>query len=170
MSPDPLEEIDRILRERARAIRAMTEQVAEWQAERLAFLDAFAAKCEREIAPAMEAIVTRMRHNGGGGLVDYQPHGGRTNTAPRLTLWMSLEGEITGTPRQDRHPYVQLDADTATKKVKVSEGDMWEGRGTHHSGPLGLWELAALTAEAVIAEVLGTLRRAASEPGGGPTA
>ncbi len=161
---DPLGEIDLILRERSRAHRVLAEQAAELLNEQGAFLDDFTAKCENEIAPAMEAIVVRLRENGGGGLVDYQPHGGRANTAPRLTLWMSLEGEISGTPRQDRHPYFQLDADTETRQVRVSEGDMWEGRGSHHSGPLGLWELAALTAEKVIEEVIAALRRAASEP------
>ncbi len=165
---DPLGEIDLILREHSLAVRALTEEAAQLLAEQGAFLDAFTAKCENEIAPTMEAIVVRLRENGGGGLVDYQPHGGRANTAPRLTFWMSLEGEISGTPRQDRHPYLQFDADIETRKVRVSEGDMWEGRGSHHSGPLGFWELAALTPEKVIEEVIVALRRAASEPDGGP--
>ncbi len=168
MSPDStedrLDQIDRILGERSRALRTLSEQATELHAEQKDFLDAFAAKCENEIAPAMEAVVSRLRANGGGGLVDYEPHGGRVTTAPRLTLWMSLEGEITGTPRQDRHPYLQLDADIDSKTVNVSEGDMWQGGGSHHSGPVGLWDLKAVTPEAITDEVLSILSRAAEEP------
>jgi hypothetical protein len=169
MTPDStdtrLDQIDHILGERSKALRALRDQAAELHAEQSAFLSAFAAKCEKEIAPAMESIVSRLRANGGGGLVDYEPDGGRVTTTPRLTLWMSFEGEITGTPRQDRHPYFQLDADVGSEKAKISEGDMWEGGGSHHSGPLGLWDLEAVTAERVTDEVLSILSRAAQEPG-----
>lgn len=159
---DRLEEIDRILRERARVLRALAERTAQLQAERGAFLEGFVVLCESEVRPVMEEVAARLRKNGGGGLVHYQPDGGPASAAPRLTLWMSLEGEISGSPRQDRHPYFQLDADVETRRVRVSAGDMWEGRGSHHSGPLGLWELTALTAETVVEEVLGVLRSAAS--------
>ena len=91
----------------------------------------------------MEAVVARLRRDGGGGLVNFEPHGGRAGPEPRLTLWMSLEGEIVGAPRQDRHPYLQFDAVIERRKVRVSEGDMWRGGGSHRSGPIGLWDLEA---------------------------
>ena len=162
LARDPLEEIDRILDERACVLRELAERTAQAQAERRSFIDGFADRCENEVRPLMEEVVTRLRKNGGGGLVHYQPDRGPARMTPRLTLWMSLQGEISGSPRQDRHPYFQLDADIETRRVKVSTGDMWEGRGSHHSGPVGVWELTALTAEAVIKEVLTVLRRAAS--------
>jgi hypothetical protein len=166
VAPDPahdrFEEVDRILNEHARALRDLEEQTTHLLAERRSFLESFAALCETEIAPAMEAVVARLRKNGGGGFVQYQPDGGPARTSPRLTLWMSLDGEITGTPRQDRHPYFQLDAEIETRRVKVSAGDMWEGRGSHQSGPLGLWELTAIHAEVVVDEILAVLRRAVS--------
>jgi hypothetical protein len=161
---DPLDEVDRILNDYACALRELAERTTQLQAEQRAFLEDFAALCENEVCPVMEEVVTRLRKNGGGGFVHFQPDGGTASTTPRLTLWMSLDGEINGSPRQDRHPYFQLDADRVRRRVKVSAGDMWEGRGSHHSGPLGLWELTALTAEAVIEEILTILRRAASQP------
>ncbi len=116
-----LDEIDRILGERSRALRLLDARAAELREHHRAFLGDFALKCTSEIIPAMEAIVDRLRRNGGGGTVDYQPQGGRTGTPPRLTLWMALEGEIDGSPRPDRYPYFQLDADVETMKVKVLE-------------------------------------------------
>jgi hypothetical protein len=160
-----LNAIDRILREHAEVERTMDEQAAAVLARQRAFVEAFVDRCRDELCPEMEIIVARLRQDGGDGLVAFEPHGGRAGPEPRLTLWMSIEGEITGTPRQDRHPYLQFDAVVDHQQVRVSEGDMWHGGGTHHSGPVAMWELERLTARAVIDEVVAILARAAVEPG-----
>lgn len=71
------------------------------------------------------------------GLIE-EHHGGEPRvSSPRLTLWMSLQGAIDGTPRQDRNPYLQLDADVAGKVIRLTEGDSWRGSGASHSGSAG---------------------------------
>ncbi len=77
----------------------------------------------------------------------------------RLTLWMSFSGEITGTPRSDLLPYLQLDADVDKRVVTVSEGDMWQHRGSNRSGPAGQWKLADMTADLVTHTAVNILRR-----------
>ncbi len=158
---DPLDQVDRILEEYAQSVLLQAEETAQLQADQDAFLESFSARCEDEVRPAMESVVARLRKNGGGGVIKYERNGGAGRTTPRLTLWMSLQGELTGSPRQDRHPYLQFDADTKTRKVKVSAGDMWEGGGSHFSGPLGLRALNTVTSETVIQGALEILRRAA---------
>jgi len=91
-----------------------------------------------------------------------QEQGGSLGATPRLTLWMSLEGETHRSPRQDRHPYLQLDADAAKGQVEVPEGDMWQGVGTHTSGRARSWQLPEITKEAVSQAIVAILRRAAT--------
>jgi hypothetical protein len=74
---------------------------------------------------------------------------------------MSLEGEIVGDPRSDREPYLQLEANVASRDIETSEGDMWRGAGGKRSGPLGHWQLSELTQEQVIQELLAIARRSA---------
>jgi hypothetical protein len=155
---DPLVEIDEILQRRSRNQRQLAEASAEQETQRVKFLDDFAAVCERTVRPAMEAALGRLRQNGGGGLV--QETAGSVSATPRLTLWMSLEGDIDGSPRQDRHPYLQLDADASKRQVEVSEGDMWRGIGTHTSGRVRSWQLGEITTEAVTEAIISILRRA----------
>jgi hypothetical protein len=160
--------IDKILREHSSAVRAVTEQVTELQVEQRAFLDGFAAKCENELVPTMQAVVVRLAQNGGGGLVDYVPLGGRASGRPTLTLWMSLDGEVTGIPNYDRLPFLELVAHARPMKVEVSEGDIWEkgdawvSVGSHSRGIVGAWDLEHVTSEAVIDEVSAILARAVS--------
>jgi hypothetical protein len=73
---------------------------------------------------------------------------------------MSFSDEITGAPRQDRHPYLQLDAEIDRRSVTVSEGDMWRGHGGNRSGKSAEWQLTELSADRVIGELLGIIRRA----------
>jgi hypothetical protein len=80
---------------------------------------------------------------------------------------MSLKDEIHGSPRQDRHPYLPLGADTARGQVEVSEGAMWQGAGTHTSGRARSWQLSEITKEAVLRRsssqaIVAILRRAAT--------
>ena len=78
---------------------------------------------------------------------------------PRLILWMSLKGKITGTPRQDLNPYLQLDVDVEHRRIDVWEGDMWEREGT--SRATSPWQLDEITSETVTERVVSILERAA---------
>lgn len=124
-------------------------------------MDDFAAACETDVLPAMGAVLERLRQLGGDGLIVEHPGGETRFPNRRLTLWMSLKGEIVGEPREDRHPYLQLEADVEQRKVQVNEGDMWRGGGGHSSGRAGLWEVSDLTRQRVTEELLAIARRAA---------
>lgn len=65
----------------------------------------------------------------------------------RLVLWMSLDGPIVGSPRQDRNPYLHLDLDVDRREVRVWEGDKWLDRGASRAtSPLALDDLTAAVA------------------------
>jgi hypothetical protein len=134
---------------------------ADWLQAGQKFLDDFAAACETEVRPAMEAVLERLRELGGGGLVEEHPGGEARFPKPRIALWMSLKGELVGEPRLDRYPYLQLEADPEGRKVQVDEGDMWRGAGGHSSGRVGAWDVAGLTRRRVTEELLAIARRAA---------
>jgi hypothetical protein len=126
------------------------------------FLDEFATACSTEVGPAMKAVLERLRELGGDGLITEHPGGEARFLNPRLTLWMSLRGTITGEPRLDRYPYLQFEADVERRKVQVDEGDMWRGAGGHTSGRAGSWDIADLTRGRVTDELLAIARRAAA--------
>jgi hypothetical protein len=125
------------------------------------FLAEFAAACAAEVRPAMDAVASRLRQLGGDGLVEEHTGSEVRFRNPRVTLWMSLKGEIVGEPRLDRYPYLQLEADIERRKVQVDEGDMWRGAGGHSSGRLTAWDVSELTGEQVTKELLAIARRAA---------
>jgi hypothetical protein len=77
---------------------------------------------------------------------------------------MSLQGEISGAPRLDRHPYLQLDADVDNRTIRVTEGDNWQGRGASHSSSAGSWRPADVTRAVVTKELLAIVRRSAQIP------
>jgi len=158
---DPLSEIDVILAGVAAKDRESVARSAHEHDVREEFLHEFQLRCEREVRPAMEAVLARLRSSGGGGLIEEHPGGEARVSTPRLTLWMSLEGPLVGNPRPDRDPYLQLDADVNAREVQLSEGDMWQGAGGGHSGRMGEWQLSELTGARVSEELLGILRRAA---------
>ncbi len=161
---DPLAEIDRIMKERQDDLQQSAERSARISAERSEFSLEFATVCEHRIRPAMEAILERLRRNGGGGIIDERPEDLGQHHSHRLTLWMSLNGEIKGTPRQDRHAYLQLDADVDERCVIVTEGDAPRGPGGTHSGRVGQWELEEITSARVTDEALAILRRSIGPP------
>lgn len=125
------------------------------------FSDDFAAACETEVRPAMNAVLERLRQLGGDGLIEEHPGGEARFRNRRLTLWMSLKGRIVGEPRLDRYPYMQLEADVEARKVKVDEGDMWRGAGGNSSGRVGEWQISDLTRQRVTEELLAVAARAA---------
>jgi hypothetical protein len=125
------------------------------------FLDEFAKACATEVRPAMDAVLERLRQLGGDGLVEEHSGGEARFPNPRLTLWVSLKGEIVGEPRLDRFPYLQLEADVERRKVQVDEGDMWRGAGGHSSGRVGAWDVDELRRDRIIKELLAVALRAA---------
>ena len=110
---------------------------------------------ENVIRPAMEAVIRRLRADGGDGLVVVDPPNVRGRR--RVVLWMSLDGPLVGDPRQDHNPFLQLDADTVNERVDIWEGDLVHQEGV--SRDTGSWTLDEVTAEAVETRVVDILRR-----------
>jgi hypothetical protein len=128
---------------------------------RQAFFDEFRGVCEAEVRPAMQDVLDRLRQEGGDGLIEEHPGGEPRVSTPRLTLWMALQGDIDGAPRQDRNPYLQIDADVSGRVIRLTEGDSWRGGGEGHSGSAGTWKPADVTHELVVQELLEIVRRSA---------
>jgi hypothetical protein len=112
---------------------------------------------ERVLKPTLEAVIQRLRRDGGDGILRERRSDGVHG--PRLTLWMSLEGEISAEPHQDRNPFLQLDADVAHRRVTVWEGDMWQKQGV--SQQTAPWRLSEISPAGVTERVVGILGRAA---------
>lgn len=158
---DPLASLDAILAEVAGRGRDAAARLASRLDTAERFRSAFTAACVSEVRPAMEAVIGRLRANGGGGVVEQHPGGEARFRNPSLVAWLSLEGEIVGEPRPDREPYLQLEADLVAQEVRVIEGDMWRGAGGNRSGRVGTWQVSELTRERVTAELLEIARRSA---------
>jgi hypothetical protein len=155
---DSVAEIDQIVGHWTDLRHEGIERQAEAEAERRQFLENFRTISDSVIRPAMQAAVDRLGKDGGGGLIvereEYPMH------RPRIVLWMSLDGDIAGTPRQDLNPYLQLDADVGRRRIDVWEGDMWEKEGASRATtPL---ELGDVSTESVTKRILDILRRAAT--------
>jgi hypothetical protein len=154
---DPISEIDEILEHWTDRQHQLAAREAQAQAESKRFLDEFKELSEHVIKPAMDQIIQRLRKDGGGGLI--WDGGSTTMHRPRLVLWMSLEGDIIGAPRQDLNPYLQLDADVAHRRIDVWEGDMWQRQGTSRS--TAPWQLNEVSTKSVTERVVAILERAA---------
>ena len=158
---DPLAEIDQLMQNKLRQEQEAAELSAQLQIDRSDFSAEFTTVCDQQVRPAMEAVLERLRCNGGGGVIEERPENIGQHHTHRLTLWMSLRDEITGAPRQNEHPYLQLDGEVDKRSVTVSEGDMWQGHhGAGRSGRFAQWQLAEITATGVTEELLAILRRA----------
>ena len=68
-----------------------------------------------------------------------------------------MEGEVAGSPRQDRNPFLQLDADLVHRRIDVWEGDMVENQGTGRA--TSPWALSEVTPENVMEKIVDILRR-----------
>jgi hypothetical protein len=157
---DPLSGFDTIVADVAQRDRQAADAVTETVELQRKFSNEFTAVCDREIRPAMQAVLERLTSDGGGGIIEEHPGGEARFANHSLTLWMSLEGEIQGEPRPDRHPYLRVDAVSASREVRVFEGDMWRGAGGNRSGPTGTWKLSEITKDGVTKELLAIARRA----------
>jgi hypothetical protein len=159
VSIDSLSEVDHIFEMRSRRIDGSAQRQSDQSAERTRLRAEFSTACREQILPAMRGFLERLRMNGGGGLLEEREGVQEAGVAPRVRLWMSLAGELIGRPRQDQHPYLQLDYDADQQQVNVAEGDMWKGHGT--SGPVGTWIAREITNSMVTESLIGVLRRAA---------
>ena len=97
------------------------------EVEREHFLKEFQDITDSVIRPTMETAIERLRNDGGGGVIE--EHHLDVLHKPRVTLWMSMQGEVAN-PRQDLNPFLQLDADATNRRINVWEGDMVENQGT----------------------------------------
>jgi len=161
---DPLIEIDDITRRWRDDKQREKDECDLILANQSEFATTFSQECQRRVRPPMEAIIERLKRNGGDGRIEERPEDLLRNCNHRLTLWMSISGKIADAPRLDRNPYLQLDANVAKQVVTVSEGDMWEGHGGNRSGPVGEWRLEEITPALVTHEVLEILRRSVDGP------
>ena len=99
-SPDVLDEIDRIFEMRARGLSDPDERQSQIDSENARRQEEFTAVCASTVRPAMQSFLERLRVNGGGGLLEERSGVHGAGVAARITLWMSLSGEIIGRPRQ----------------------------------------------------------------------
>jgi hypothetical protein len=160
----PLAEIGSILAAMNRRDQESEATATRLLEDRQAFFDQFQAICENAVRPGMEAVLGTLREAGGDGLIEEHPGGEPRVSTPRLTLWMSLNGAIIGTPRSDRHPYLQLDAEVDSGTIRLTEGDVWRGGGAGRSGTAGSWNPADVTRTVVIQELLDIVRRSSHVP------
>jgi hypothetical protein len=159
-STDVLREVDRIFEIRSRGLSHLAESQVRADTERTRLYEEFSSMSTHVIRPAMEAFLARVRMNGGGGLLEVRDGVQEAGVSPRVRLWLSLSGELIGRPRQDQHPYLQLDFDIDLQLVNVAEGDMWKGHGS--SGPVGSWVVSDITDVVVTESLIEILRRAAA--------
>ncbi len=100
----PLAEIDRLLQKRRDDQQRSSERSAQLRADRSEFSTEFAKVCNSQVHPPME----RSSNDSAATVVEVSstnaPRDLSRHHTHRLTLWMSLSGEIAGTPRQDRPP------------------------------------------------------------------
>ena len=132
---DSLRQIDQIVGNWSHLVQESAEEQAHVEVERVQFLKEFQDLTDSVIRPTMEMAIERLRTDGGDGLIE--EHHLDALHKPRVTLWMSMQGEVAS-PRQDLNPFLQLDADVANKRITVWEGDMVKIRGPAAPHPLGL--------------------------------
>jgi hypothetical protein len=154
---DPLVEVDEVLHSWSIQRQDFVDIQDEAKAARDTFVRDALNLAITVIRPALDVLSARLTADGGSGRVDERL--GDDSHSYRLTLWISLEGEIA-TPRKDLNPYLQLDLDVPNRRFNVWEGDMWEKQGSSRDSIP--WQLEDITDEAVTQRVIAILRRAAS--------
>jgi hypothetical protein len=152
---DSLRQIDQIVDQWSHLRQESAEEEAHLEVEREHFLKEFQDITDSVIRPTMETAIERLRNDGGGGVIE--EHHLDVLHKPRVTLWMSMQGEVAN-PRQDLNPFLQLDADATNRRINVWEGDMVENQGT--SRATSPWTLFEVTPESIMDRIVGVLRRA----------
>jgi hypothetical protein len=159
---DALAEIDELMKKHRDDEQRSDRLSSVAEAEASEFSKEFERVCQDQVRPAMEAVIARLRINGGGGSIEERPEDMAKQQTHQLTLWMSLDGEIAGRPRPDVYPHLQLDAHVDKRWVSVSEGDMWRGHGATSAAQRHEWQLPDITAALVIQQAVAILRRSAT--------
>jgi hypothetical protein len=103
LGEDSLSEIDQIVDQWSHLGQESADERAHAEIERAHFLQEFQVITSSVMRPTMEMAIERLRKDGGGGLIE--EHGLNVLHKPRVTLWMSMEGAIAGSPRQDLTPF-----------------------------------------------------------------
>lgn len=152
----PLEEIDEVIEEFEEHRAQVMADAARRGVDSEAFDRHADETIDRVIRPTMQRVAWRLRRDGADGRIVEAPSDARHTR--RLTFWMSLDGAVADPPRQDRNPFLQIDVDVPNRRIKVWEGDMWEGRGTSRS--TAPWHLDEITVDMVSGRIVGILRRA----------
>jgi hypothetical protein len=152
---DSLRQIDEIVGHWSHLVQESAEEQAHGEVEKQQFLKEFEDLTDTVIRPTMEMAVERLRTDGGDGLIE--EHHMDALHKPRVTLWMSMQGEVAS-PRQDLNPFLQLDADVANRRITVWEGDMVKNQGT--SRATTPWTPSEVTPESIMDRIVGVLRRA----------
>jgi hypothetical protein len=159
---DPLSELDRILASWARKDREAAELAAKRAARerdlKQEYLDRFIDACRKEVEPAMQAVRGRLKLNGGEGIIEERLDGDGTVHSPRLTLWMSLEGDIVGKPRRDTCPHLRIAADVTRREVHVSARDADDSSGGNGVRKY-IWQLSDLTHDRITHELVSIVWR-----------
>lgn len=156
---DPLDALESIVGEYVQKNHELANRKLHRAEHKDDFIVDFWAVCEREVRPAMLAVLGRLEAVGGGGLLEEHPGGEARSPDPRLRLWMSLAGHMV-LPRVHCHPYLQVAADLSGRRVRVSEGDLWCGDEGWRIGRGRLCALGDLSRSAIIDELLDVARRA----------
>jgi nucleotidyltransferase/DNA polymerase involved in DNA repair len=155
VNEDSLQQIDQIVDHWSHLRQESAEEQAHSEVEREHFLKDFQDITNSVIRPTMEMAIERLRTDGGDGLIE-ERHLDALHK-PRVTLWMSMQGEVAN-PRQDLNPFLQLDADMVNRRINVWEGDMVENQGT--SRATSPWSLPEVTPESIMDRIVDVLRRA----------
>lgn len=161
---EPLTEIDEVLmgmmQDSQRSARHTAEHAAHDRDTRQQFLDDFDTTCREIVRPVMQEVRERLQHNGGGALIDGRPGDNGPESNPRLTMWMSLDGDILEGPRPEQHSYLRFEADVSHHEVHISEPDRMSGVGYAYRDLERTWQLSEVTRDLVARELLAILQRA----------
>ena len=147
-------EIDYLMHSWAERRTSFLTQQAAATAQRHQFIAETNELIDQVVRPTLEAIAERLRAD--FGRVEVLP---TTQQRPvRVTLWMSLNGEVAVPGRQDLNPYLQLDLDVPNRRFRVWEGDIWQKQGASRSALP--WRLNEVTMDSVAERVIAILARA----------
>jgi hypothetical protein len=160
---EPLAEIDAVLVEMMQNSRLAASHLAERAAHerdaRQQFLDDFESTCEQSVRPMMQEVRERLQRNGGGAIIDGRAGGDGLVLNPRLTMWMSLDGDILDGPQPEQHPHLQFEADITRTQVHISESGTRSSAGPDNGDLKLTWQLSEVTRDRVARELLAILQR-----------
>jgi hypothetical protein len=163
VDPEPLAEIDEVLAEMMHnsllAASYLAERAAHERDARQQFFDDFETTCDQIVRPVMQEVRERLQRNGGGAIIDGRAGGDGPVLNPRLTMWMSLDGDILDGPQPEQHPRLQFEADVTRTQVHISESGTRSSAGSDNADLKLTWQLSEVTRDRVARELLAILQR-----------